>query len=193
MGGWWGGGGGGGGGVGSLRAGGWASLASGARSARRPKTGITVQAALVLGSRHSDYVRRARDEARREITVISHRLSPSAETLVMIPARAAAQAHDIDVHLYYGKVTGSDGGIAALALARAAQGDGMRANHILQPRVHAKVLAWDDNTLVITSQNWLSADPPDSVPYSEIGVFLSGSGLAREVIGRTRLALEHID
>ncbi len=169
-----------------------ASLASSARNAKRPKTGITVQAALVLGSQHSEYVRRARDEARREITVISHRLSPSAETLVMIPARAAAQANDIEVHLYYGRVTGSDGGTAALALARAARSDGMRANYILEPRVHAKVLAWDDNTLVITSQNWLSADPPDGLPYSEIGVFLSGLGLAREVVERTRLALEQI-
>jgi cardiolipin synthase len=167
-----------------------ASLASSAKNAKRPRAGITVQAALVLGAQHSDYVRLARDEAQREITVTSHRMSPSAETLVMIPARAAAQANDIDVHLYYGKVTGNDGGTAAATMARSAQGEGMRVTHVLKPRLHAKFLAWDDDNVVVTSQNWLSADPPDDLPFSEIGVFLSGPGLARELVGRTRLALE---
>lgn len=170
-----------------------ACLASGAKSAKRPKAGITVRAALVLGAQHGDYVRLARDKAQREITVVSHRMSPNAETLVMMPARTAAQAHDVDVHLYYGKVTGNDGGTAAVTLARNAQGEGMRVTHVLKPRLHAKFLAWDDDNVVVTSQNWLSADPPDDLPFSEIGVFLSGPGLARELVGRTRVALESMD
>lgn len=149
-----------------------------------------MQAALVLGSQHGEFVRLARDESRRRITVASHRLSPSAETLFLMPARAAAQANAIDVTVYYGKVTGLDGGTTAVTISRTAQTDGMKVNQIQDPRMHAKFLAWDDDSVVVTSQNWLSADPPDSLPHSEIGIFLSGPGLARELAGRVQMALE---
>ena len=96
----------------------------------------------------------------------------------MIPARAAAQANDIDVHLYYGKVTGNDGGTAAVTMARSARGEGMRVTHVLKTRLHAKFLARDDNTVVATRQNWLSADPHDSPPFSEIDMFVPGPGSA---------------
>ena len=43
--------------------------------------------------------------------------------------------------------------------------------------------------MVITSQNWLSSDPPDSAPRQEIGVFLQGRGLADSVVERFQAAL----
>lgn len=167
-----------------------AALATTASSASPPKAGITVKSSLVMGAQHNSFMIRARDEAQRSITIASHRMSPNAETLVMMPARAAVMANDIDVKLYYGKVTGLDGGIAAVTIGRAAQADGMKVTQVFKPRLHAKFLAWDDDSVVITSQNWMSADPGDDQTFSEIGIFLKGPSLARELVARVRETLE---
>ena len=42
--------------------------------------------------------------------------------------------------------------------------------------------AWDDDFAVITSQNWLSADPGHNSPLQEVGVFLKGARIADNVI-----------
>ena len=46
------------------------------------------------------------------------------------------------------------------------------------------VLAWDNDFVVISSQNWLSADPSESNPRGEMGVFLHAPGAGRRVIER---------
>lgn len=53
-----------------------------------------------------------------------------------------------------------------------------------QPRLHAKILAWDDDSLAVTSQNWLSADPSDVARLSEIGVFVESNRIADYLIRR---------
>ncbi|MGZ8271565.1 MAG: phospholipase D-like domain-containing protein [Methylophilus sp.] len=155
-----------------------------------PKYGIRTKAQLVFGSSHNDYVLKARDIAKNRIVIASHRLSSNADTLVFTPASKAVEAHKIDVTIYYGRTSGHDEGIQVIKQIDTAKTDGIAINQILEPRVHAKFLAWDDNDIVITSQNWLSSDPPESNNFSEIGIFLSGNGLARELIEKTKHALE---
>ena len=60
----------------------------------------------------------------------------------------------------------------------------MKITPVLEPKLHAKLLAWDDDAVVITSQNWLSADPPDDKPRSEIGISIRSPGIARQIIDR---------
>ena len=151
--------------------------------------GRRVKAALVLGAEHNTYVQLARDNAARRIVVASHRLGGSADTSILSPARAAVNAHDVEVTLYYGVESGPVSGIAAAGLVRAAGADRIQLRRIFEPRLHAKFLVWDDDDAVITSQNWLSADPPDHSPHSEIGVFLSGVGIGRDIVERTKNAL----
>jgi len=49
---------------------------------------------------------------------------------------------------------------------------------------HAKVLAWDNNDLLITSLNWLSASAPNNLVeiYHEIGVYVQGWDVAKDFI-----------
>lgn len=158
------------------------------RHASRPR-GSQVRARIVLGGEHDSYVRMARDEATRRIVIASHRFSDNAETAVLIPAQAAIEAHGIDVTLLYGRTSGPHEGKLAKSLANSASDHGIRLKQILRPRLHAKFLAWDNDNVVITSQNWLSADPPDTTPYAEVGVYLSGHGIAQELVDLTELAL----
>lgn len=166
-----------------------ASLSSSIKNGKRPKTGGTVKMSLVFGSEHGAYVRRARDDAKSTITVGSHRFSANAEPLVLVPLEAAAKAKGIEVSMFYGRVDGHDGGTRAVNLSFNAQTNGLKVHQILDPRLHAKILAWDDDNVVVTSLNWLSADPPQTAPYSEIGIHIAGPGVARELVSRMKVAL----
>jgi len=41
---------------------------------------------------------------------------------------------------------------------------------VRDPRLHAKLLAWDEDALVVTSQNWMSRDPGFSKYSQQLGV-----------------------
>jgi phosphatidylserine/phosphatidylglycerophosphate/cardiolipin synthase-like enzyme len=60
------------------------------------------------------------------------------------------------------------------------------------PRLHAKILAWDDDTLAITSQNWLSADPAEGALRREIGVLIQSSKVADYLLRRFEHARQPI-
>lgn len=165
-------------------------IAANIKKDEAPKYGIKTKAQLVFGSSHNDYVLKARDDAKTRIVIASHRLSSNADTLVFTPTSKAVETHKIDVTIYYGRTSGNVVGPQVIKQIDSAKTDGIAINQILEPRIHAKFLAWDNNDLVITSQNWLSSDPPEHNNFSEIGIYLSGSGLASEIIEKTKHSLE---
>jgi phosphatidylserine/phosphatidylglycerophosphate/cardiolipin synthase-like enzyme len=127
---------------------------------------------------------RARDEAERRIVVLSHRIGLAGRPMVIIPALAAAKAGQVRAELYYGRPTGVLSGVDAAGLAIQFAREGVAIKPIHRPRLHAKVLAWDDDALAITSQNWLSADPAAGALRREIGVFINSSKVADYLIRR---------
>jgi cardiolipin synthase A/B len=151
---------------------------------RRTSGGAFGRASLVLGAQHAHYVRQARDEALRRIFVTSHRFSATGRPAVVIPAITAAEARGISTKLYFGTTSGGLKGEDAAAITRQAGGSGVRLLPIHEPRLHAKILGWDDDFLVVTSQNWLSADPSEGKLRREIGIFIHASGIARLAIGK---------
>lgn len=167
-----------------------AILAQALKKATPFSSGITVDARVLLGAAHGKCVLVARDEAQRRIFLTSHRFSENADTLVLIPTRAALKARDVEVKLYYGMLDGAGAGGAAASLESRATTEGIRFQQILEPMLHAKVLVWDENSVVVSSQNWLSADPPDDERFSELGVYLSGPNLATELVERLKLAFD---
>jgi cardiolipin synthase A/B len=146
--------------------------------------GGRAEAKLVLGHEHSAYMRMARDQAANRIVVTSHRIGPAGRPAVLIPAMAAAENRQLDVKIYFGQPGAEGDGVRAADMTIEAAGAGVRIEPIYQPRVHAKILAWDNDFVVISSQNWLSADPSESNPRGEMGVFLHAPGAGRRVIER---------
>jgi cardiolipin synthase len=160
-------------------------LAALAREVRsRPKlAGARTDACLVLGAQHGHCVRMARDQARKRIFVASHRLGVAGKQSVIIPAIAAARAKkSVDAQVFYGRASGKLSGAAAAGLTLTADKEGVQIRSVHDPRLHMKVLAWDDDSAVISSQNWLSADPGDNSPLQEIGVYLKGARIAENVV-----------
>lgn len=145
---------------------------------QRPPSGSKAKVAIVLGPQHAQFSRMARDEAVRRIFVTSHKLGAATRTAVVVPARTAIEKKNIDVKIYYGATDAS----ADSALCQPDARGETNLQFFQEPRLHAKLLAWDDDNVLITSQNWLSADPGDSKLRKEIGVFIRAQGVARDII-----------
>jgi phosphatidylserine/phosphatidylglycerophosphate/cardiolipin synthase-like enzyme len=107
---------------------------------------------------------------------------PANRTAVIVPAIAAAQDRGVDVKVYFGVPTGNISNTDLARITTSSAAEGVEIRPVADPRLHAKVLAWDNGSLVITSQNWLSADPSEGNLRREVGVFVQGNELARTVI-----------
>lgn len=102
---------------------------------------------------------------------------------------AAASKKDRLVKIFYGRTSGGLSSEDAAALVRDDSGTGVNVQPIFDPRLHAKVLAWDNDNLVISSQNWLSADPPPDKPLSEIGLFIHSKNVGSYFKERFQMSL----
>ncbi len=145
-------------------------------------SGGRAEGMLVLGTGHANLMRMARDQARKRIVVTSHRIGQACRPAVLVPTMAAAETHQVDVGIYFGLPAEQGDGIRAADMTIEARGVGIRIEPVHQPKIHAKILAWDNDFAVITSQNWLSADPSESNFRREFGIFIHASGVARRVI-----------
>jgi phosphatidylserine/phosphatidylglycerophosphate/cardiolipin synthase-like enzyme len=137
---------------------------------------------LVLGHQHAHFMRLARDSATKRIVVTSHRIGQAGRPAVLVPAIAAAETNHVDVKLFFGLPSEEGDGTRAADMTIEAKASNVRISPVFQPKVHAKILAWDNDFVLITSQNWLSADPSESNPRREMGVFIRAPGAARRVI-----------
>lgn len=146
--------------------------------------------AVVSGAMHNELIRRARDEVTSEAFVCSHRISPASGPLVFSAMVAAASQKGRLVKMFFGRTSGGLSSEEAARLIRDDNDTGVDVRPVFDPRLHAKVLAWDADNLVITSQNWLSADPPPDKPLSEIGLFIQCKNIATNFKERFHVLLK---
>ena len=146
---------------------------------------------FVTGAQHNDYVRRARDEATDRVVVASHRLSAVGQTSVLIPTAVAAEQNRVDVTLFYGRLSG--GITVAMAEEMAQETPVVSLRRVAHARLHAKVLVWDDDDVVVSSLNWLSSDPPNGDATGEIGTHIHMKGLGRALVSRLLPGLARAD
>lgn len=151
--------------------------------------GRKLDARIILGPQHATLFETARDNANAQIVMGSHRLGAAAETIALKPTRAAITATEVDALVLYGRPSGPIDGGKAASLTLDGHASGLKVRRVQDPRMHAKFLLWDDNDLVITSQNLLSADPV--WPWAEIGIHLKGVGIAREFNERISAILNY--
>lgn len=142
------------------------------------RTGRKGLAQIVLAPQHADFLRRARDEADHHILVGSHRFGRSADDLTLTPTQAAIDAKEnVQALVYYGRLSDGLTPVQAAGLKIMHGRSGLSIRQVFDPRMHAKFLLWDDDDIVITSHNLLSANP--SQPYAEIGLYLHAGGMGR--------------
>jgi len=138
-------------------------------------------ARLVLGSDHNDVVLRARDRAKSRIMVGSHRISLSARSLALAPMLSAIRERGVAVRFRYSKVEPELKNIENLFNSEEELEfrSAIDFAEVKSPLLHAKFLCWDDDNLLVTSQNLLSADPGGGELFSEIGIHLQSRNVAK--------------
>jgi cardiolipin synthase A/B len=161
----------------------FARMSADAQGIQAP-AGARGEIAIVLGPQHGHYVRTARDTAISRLFVTSHRMGAVNRPAVIIPAITAAQQRGVEATVYFGVPTGTYSKSDAALLVTAAASQGVSVQSIHEPRLHAKVLAWDNDHLLVTSQNWLSADPTDANFRREIGLYVHARDTGRSFVER---------
>jgi cardiolipin synthase A/B len=155
----------------------------GRRVERIPRgNGRTVPMRLMFASHHAKLALEARNRAERRIFVLSHRWGIAGRPVTLLPILGAVKAKNIEAKAYYGRTTGPLTGVDGAGIAREFTAQGVRIQPVHKPRLHAKVLGWDDDALAISSLNWLSADPPDAESCREIGVLIEAPRIADSFI-----------
>jgi cardiolipin synthase len=154
----------------------------------RPSAPGNGTATIVIGDNHARLVREARDAARKGIVVASHKFGNAGENAVIAPLlRALRKDPNLKIELFYGEPSGKKSGADVSEIVVGASALGASVKPVLRPTLHAKFLSWDNDYLVVTSQNWLSADTPENNPLQEIGVFIRSPSVARLFMDRFRL------
>ena len=110
----------------------------------------------------------------------SHRLGPVSVASVLTPLMESAKTNKVQANVFYGRTTGAVWGSRQDSIVDEAATAGVSVELIETPRLHAKVLAWDDDSVVITSLNWLSAASGDT-SLKEIGIFIEAKRAAQVV------------
>ena len=133
---------------------------------------------------HARLVLKSRDEAEKRIFALSHRIGITAQSLTLLPALAAVKEKGLEASFFYGRTTGPLSGEAGADLIRTFAKSGIQVKPIHKPRIHAKVLGWDDDYLAVSSLNWLSADPSEAKPSKEIGILVNAPKIAENFLRR---------
>ena len=149
--------------------------------ANRPPRNGTSKVKVLIGEEHDDCVLDARDNAQRQVDVISHRLGVTAVPGIILPMVSATRARGVQTNLYYSKASGPVSGEDSQEVRNDYQGAGVSLTPVYSPRVHAKMFLRDDDHGIITSLNWLSADASNARPHQEMGVMISSTGSARHL------------
>lgn len=134
-------------------------------------------AKIVTAPEHADLLSDARDEARTRILMLSHRLDAAARP--SLTAMAAVQKPG-SVHLQarYGRLGDKVTPAAAAEATAWARNLGVDLA-FSTTKLHGKALAWDRDNVVVSSLNFLSADPGDGDPRQELGVMVRAPDAAQ--------------
>jgi hypothetical protein len=111
---------------------------------------------------------------------------------ILVPfAQAQARARrSLRATVLYGRKQDEVTSEAVQRVAQQARSDGITLRRIHDPRIHAKVLAWDSDAIVVTSQNWLSADAMETTLATELGLAIECRGIANRLVDSIRGMVE---
>lgn len=137
---------------------------------------------LLYTGDHSEIPMIARKEAQERIFVTSHQLGVAGRAVTILPLMSALKEKKLSVVTYYSKTVGNLSGFDAAAITREYAQQGVNVTPISKPRLHAKVLGWDNDHLTISSFNWLSVDPNEQKPMRELGVQIESNRVAENFI-----------
>ena len=95
-----------------------------------------------------------------------------------MPGEVAAGRHGVVTTVLYTQASGPLKNRHARALVTEAAQNGVQLVRTRKVPLHGKLVAWDDDDLVITSLNWASAAVDPDFRWGDIGVHICAPGVA---------------
>ncbi|MET3616162.1 hypothetical protein ABID16_004511 [Rhizobium aquaticum] len=143
---------------------------------------IAAKMTILLADDHERVLRSAAHDARERFVCCTNRLGAPMVPGVFNPAHVAGQ-RIADVRVYYSRRSGP---IKPRHVARQRERlIGLaRIIPVREPQLHAKFLAWDNDSIVITSMNWASQTGLAENALDEIGLLVEAPGLAVALLGK---------
>lgn len=164
------------------------------RSSQRPD-GVECAVKIVLANEHDGIVRLAATRAQERLVVGSHRFGSTGEQALLVAAARAAPRVG-DVRVVYTQISAPQAKGDVRALREEYEPKGVKFIHLDRSRnripIHGKFLLWDSDDAVITSTNWASAVVDADDRTSEIGLHLSGAGVADDILARLEDMVVHV-
>jgi phosphatidylserine/phosphatidylglycerophosphate/cardiolipin synthase-like enzyme len=152
------------------------------------RNGRKAEMDLIYTKDHPALVMDAAQAARNRIFVLSHQFGVAGRPVTIFPLMDVAKNTDVAVSAFYGKPAGRKTAAELLDLRERYGEAHLQLRSIERPRLHAKVLGWDDDNLAVTSFNWLSVDPSPHKPLREIGLLIKSNQIAEKFMRDFELA-----
>ena len=131
-----------------------------------------VRIKIITKNEHHDFVLDARDKATKSIFIASHRISNNAERPILTPLITSMTASSsLNINMYYSSLSGGINTQQLDDMSNSLRKNGITLEKKKDPISHAKILSWDNDNILITSLNWLSASAYGN-PYDELGIFI---------------------
>jgi cardiolipin synthase len=96
----------------------------------------------------------------------------------------AAARHGVAATVLYTQASGPLKNRHARVLAEEAAVNSVRLIRTRRIPLHGKIVAWDDDDVVVTSLNWASAAVDPDFPWSDIGIHIQAPGVAAAALAR---------
>jgi cardiolipin synthase len=145
--------------------------------------GGRAEIAVVVGEAHDHLIRAASGSVERRFFVGSHRLGSTARPGALMQGEVAAR-QGVEATILYTQAAGPLKNRHARALAVEAAANGVRLVRTRKIPLHGKLIAWDDDNLVVTSLNWASAAADAEFPWNDIGIHVTAPGVAAAAMAR---------
>jgi hypothetical protein len=153
---------------------------------RAPSAGGPDGLALIVGEQHDGIIRAASGEARHSFFVGSNRLGSTARPGALMQGEVAASRQGVEATVLYTQTTGPLKNRHARGLKEEAKANGLRLIKTDKIPLHGKVVAWDDDDVVVTSLNWASSSANPDFPWNDIGVHIHAPGVGAAALARLR-------
>lgn len=149
---------------------------------RAPPKGGTDSISLIVGSAHEDIMRRAAMDAKRRLFIGCDRLGSTVRPGALMQGESAA-GRNVAVSMLYTVPAGPLKKRHARVLKEEAASNGVRLDQA-KTRLHGKLLAWDENDVVVTSLNWTSGSVVADAPWNDVGIHIKSPAIAQIALER---------
>ncbi|GGA65282.1 phospholipase D-like domain-containing protein [Pelagibacterium lentulum] len=140
----------------------------------------TATLTILQAHEHEQLLRNAAHRAEKRFVCITNRMGVTVVPGLLNPAEVAGRRLE-DVRVFYSRRSKAIKRGHMTAHRNRLEGV-VEIIPVLEPQVHAKFLAWDDDHVVVSTLNWGSQSGVETNPLDEVGFYIRAPGIAQALL-----------